>query len=63
MLWPLDQLADHGLDDPNVAVQHPADNTSDEGNPVVRSKADDEQRQHCTCASEQEHRFTTNTVR
>jgi hypothetical protein len=36
----LDQLADHGLNHSDVAVQCTTDKTASEGNPDVRSKPD-----------------------
>jgi len=37
----LDQLADHGLDHTNIAIQHTANETAGKGKPEARGKSDD----------------------
>ena len=43
MFWICNELADHGLNDSNVAIEKTSEDTTNKGHPEVRSEADAEE--------------------
>jgi hypothetical protein len=63
MLWLGNQLANHGLDDSDVAVQQPAKRTAKQRHPDVVGKSDHHHTEHRADTSEQQHRLSADAVR
>jgi len=63
MFWLRNQLADHGLNDANVAIQQAANSTPEKGHPDVVSKADHDHAEHGADASQQQDRLATDSIR
>jgi hypothetical protein len=62
MLWILDQLSYHRLNDPNISIQDTSRYPTSEGYPKIGREPDDEQRDHGTCAPEKEDWFATDSI-
>lgn len=53
MLGSFDQLAHHGLDDANIAVEETSGNSSGQGRPEALRESDNQERNHGADATEQ----------
>jgi hypothetical protein len=63
MLWLGDQLADHGLNDADVAIEEATKGTASEGNPNVRGKSDRDHAEHGSHASDDQDGLASNAIR
>lgn len=62
MLWLLDQLADHSLDDADIAVQQAAHDTPQQRHPDIARHADNDHAQHGANAADEQHGLAANAV-
>jgi hypothetical protein len=63
MLWLGHQLANHGLNNTDVAVKQPAESASDQGDPEVLGKADHDHAEHGADASQEQDGLAPHAVR
>lgn len=57
------KLANHGLHDPDIPIQQPAQRPSDERNPDVRREPDHDETEHGAEAPQEQHRLPADAVR
>jgi hypothetical protein len=57
-----DELADHGLDNTNVAVEEPADGPPRQRDPDVGGEADHDHAEHGADAAQQQHGLAADAV-
>lgn len=62
MLGLVDNLANHGLDDTNVAVEDAAEGAADQGDPEVCGETDDQEREKRAGAAQQQDGLAANAV-
>lgn len=58
-----DELANHGLDDTNVAVEKTTDSATDQSNPNVGGEADHDHAEHGSHAAKDQDGLAANSVR
>lgn len=57
------QLAHHRLNDTDVPIQRPTERSAQESDPKVRSETDEQQREHSTETTAEQHGFSAHSVR
>lgn len=56
------QLADHGLNNTNIAIEHAANESTNESNPEAGGKSDNQQRSDGAKTAQQEDGLATNSI-